>query len=174
MVKTTAPLFGIIDDEQRLRKGARWRTVFYLGLVAVIALAATGLFGVHPRTIRGTDGAAQASLTYAQTARRGVTTAWELEVDAPGGFRAPVIVSLTNDYLDRLAMRGVSPTPTEEHVSTDATVWTFAVPSGETIVVRIDAQIDGSATPGWADGITDVSIGSHLVTQLTYRTWVWP
>ncbi len=169
---TTADARSI--DATRLRRGVWWRRGCTALLLAVVVAAAFGAFGVRTRTTHASAGALEASLEYASANRRGVTSAFHLEVRRRGGFPDDVTVQVSHGYLDTFAFRGMDPEPDRSSANGSRVSWTFTKPTGEHFTMRLDVQIDSATRPGRHAGDAIVRVGDEAPVRLHFTTWVFP
>jgi hypothetical protein len=171
-LSTTAEAVSI--DASRLQRGVWWRRAATLLLFVFVAAAAFGVFGVRTHTTHASAGPLQASLEYAASNRRGVTSVFRLEVDRRGGFPDDITVQVSSGYLDTLGFRGMDPDPDTSSANGSSVTWTFTKPTGDRFTMRIDAQIDSATRPGRHSGEAIVRVGNHPPVRLHFTTWVFP
>jgi hypothetical protein len=171
-LSTTADALQV--DRRRLQRGYVLRRTFIVLLVVFVAAAAVGVFGVRTRTVRASAGPLSAELEYAAINRRGVTSVWQLDIARRGGFDDDISVSLSQDYYDTLAFRGMSPDADTSSADGRVVRWTFTAPRSSTFTTRIDAQIDGASQPGRHRGTAVVRVGDEPPVTLHFTTWVLP
>ncbi len=155
------------------RRSARLRTLGLALLAAVIVAGAAGVLGVRTRSASATapDGT-RLTVTYAAVSRPGLATPWDLTIERPGGFDAPIEVRTSSAYFAAFDENGLDPDPASATTDADETIWTFEPPGSDTLVVSFDARLE----PGvqWRRaGATTVVTGSERVT-VRYTTWVLP
>ncbi len=158
----------------QIRRSYALRSLFFVLIVALLVSAMLGYLGYRNRTLRHTVDAVHTTVTYGQFTRRGITTPVHIEIESDTGFDGDVTIALNDDYLERLSIRNLSPQPDQEASAEGNTEWTFQKPDANTISFDIDAEIDGSAVPGWVDATLAIGINDQLTDAYTFRTWIWP
>jgi hypothetical protein len=171
-LSTTADALAI--DATRLHRGVWWRRLFTGLLLAFVVAAALGVFGVRTHTTGASAGPLQASLEYASTNRRGVTSAFHLDVRRRGGFPDDVVVQVSQGYLDTFAFRGMDPEPDSSTADGAHVTWTFTKPTGDRFTMRLDVQIDSATHPGRHRGEATVRVGDRPPVRIHFSTWVFP
>jgi hypothetical protein len=142
-----------------------------LGLI--VALGIMGVLGERTGTVQTTAGGVRLEVSYPSLARDGPPASLEITVTRPDGFNGPVDLAFDTHYLSALDQITVSPQPESERTAGDDVVWTFSQPTGERLIVRIDARFSYRARfrhPGQV-GVLD---GDNTIADVRFTTWVWP
>ncbi|WP_353649138.1 hypothetical protein ABLG96_20395 [Nakamurella sp. A5-74] len=146
-----------------------------LGLVAlVVAVAATGLLGVHSTSVAATRGAWTLTVEYAGVARAGLDVPLQITVQHTGGFADEIDLAINRDYLLLFEQQGFYPDASASTSLGDDVLLTFdAPPEGDTFVVDFDAYVQPAAQQG-ARGTVAVLDGTERLVQVEFRTALFP
>ncbi|MBV9936548.1 MAG: hypothetical protein JO367_19800 [Actinobacteria bacterium] len=158
----------------QVKRGYWLRLLFLVVVAAFVAMAVLGVFGAHTRQLQANEGGVSSQLTYAQTTRRGLTTAWELQLTSAKTLDQQITVVLDRRWLDRMSVQRVVPEPSSDATDASAETLTFDAPGTRTFTISLDANADPSAKPGRVPGHATVRVGSRTVARFSYRTMVWP
>ena len=161
------PRFGIV--ERRVQR-------FGWVLIAVVLVAAIGgLFGGGPfsdTTARHTSEGREIAVTYARLGRAESDLELELEISAPGVSASQLEVVLSGEFLEKVSVTNVLPTPDGESVSGDAIVYTWEVEDwAQVLAVRLEYQSND-----WrlVSGRLDVSAGDESLGSLRFEQFIFP
>ena len=167
---------GSDEPLTRHRRGAWWRRLAMLGLVAFLVAGLLGVWGVHDATVVASDRGVDLSVRYARTARPGITLPFDIELTKDGGWDGDTVrVAVSSDYLNALQVTNISPEPSSSTADGDYTVWEFDTPDADTLAVEVAAEVDPSTDPGRKRAVVQVrnDDGSSL-TAVRFLTWVMP
>jgi hypothetical protein len=150
---------------------ARRATVTVLALAVAVAL--TGLLGVHTSTASASRAGYTMSLRYPAVARAGLDVEWQVTVSHPGGFGKELTLAVTGDYFDIFETQGFHPEPSDETRDGHALYLTFQAPPGDTFVVYYDAYIQPASQQGRSARVALLEEGRPAV-WIDYRTRLAP
>ena len=176
MARDLKPLLTVPEDAAGPSEQRRHRIERRVGLgvvFVVLALGAANLLGVREATATASGGGFELSVTYASVSRPGLSTPWTVRVRSPGGFEGPVVLATTPDYFELFDENGLDPDPRESTSTEEATVWEFAPPRGEILVVSFDARLEPAFHTG-RSATTSVLVDGEPVVSVSYRTVVMP
>lgn len=164
------------DFEQELRRlnARRWgRRAVLAVLAAIVGLGIVGVFGERSRDTEASSGGLKLGVTFPSVVRAGPPASLEIRVERADGFQGPVDIAFDSRYMDALDQVVLSPQPEDERTAGDDVVWTFSQPAGDSLVVRIDAQVSSQARFRHRGHVAVVEHGSKVV-EADFTTWVWP
>ncbi len=122
---------GDLDIEQDLDFERRETTAQHAGraLMAVLILAALlGFFGAGPLSLTTIQTPSEEmSVTYERFGRRGATTNLTLQIDSDVAANGKVDVWVASDYLGKMRVNGITPTPDQVASADDGAIYTFLV-----------------------------------------------
>ena len=151
------------------------RRVFAVALGLFLLLGALGFYGVRTRTATATGGGYELSVTYGSVSRPGLATPWSFEVRRAGGFPEGLTVAATSSYFDAFDENGFSPTPVEETVDGDLTVWRFGPTRSENLSVSFDARIEPGVQLTTVKGeLYVLGPGDEPAVTVAFKTFVMP
>jgi hypothetical protein len=158
--------------------GARaiWVRRAFMSVLALIVLAAIfGFLGVRSRTVstHSTNGAVTMDVHYAQFARAGLDVPFDITVHRRGGFQDDVVVAVSSSYLELFDRNAMDPDPSSATSTSDAVIWRFDPPPGDTFVMSIDMKVQNGrhfGKSGWAE----VRESGRPVARATFKTWLAP
>ncbi|CUR57977.1 conserved hypothetical protein [metagenome] len=142
-------------------------------LLAFVVAGATGFLGVRESTEHTTAGGYTLELTYAQVARAGLDVPFEVTVRHPGGFAAPILLTVTGDYFDIFETQGFHPNPSAERRGSHTLYLEFDPPPDDTFVLSYDAYIQPSSQQG-RDGHIGVVVDGREAAGLDFDTRLLP
>lgn len=146
-----------------------------LGVVAVlVAIAATGLLGVHSTSVTASRGAWTLTVDYAGVARAGLDVPLKISVQHSGGFADEIDLAISREYLLLFEQQGFYPDASAGTSLGGDVLFTFDAPSeGDTFVVDFDAYVQPAAQQG-GPGSVAVLDGTERVVQVDFRTALFP
>lgn len=145
-----------------------------LGVLAlIVVVGASGLLGVHARTVTASANNYRLTLVYPQIARAGLDVPWRATVYHPGGFSGDVTIAISSHYFDIMETQGWHPQPNAETATPKYYYLTFSKPPGDTLEVSYDTYIQPSAQLGRRADVA-VIVGNQQVVRASYRTWLVP
>lgn len=142
-------------------------------LVVIVALGATGSFGVRSRSVHATTGGYTLQVTYPQVARAGLDVPFRTTVHHSGGFDAELTIAISSDYFRMFETQGFY--PDADSVTNDGqfVYLTFSRPDSEDFVLEYDAYIQPAAQLG-KSATVQVIVGHTVVVESHLRTWLLP
>jgi hypothetical protein len=165
-----------LQDVRRVaeRTAARWGRRFgLLLLVAVVALGATGEFGVRSRTVGVEAEGYVLKVTYPQVARAGLDTPWRVRVYHDGGFPSGLTLAISTDYFRMFETQGFYPDADSASNDGSFVYLTFTKPPGVEFVLDYDAYIQPASQLGKA-AVVKLLIGGTVRAQAHLRSWLLP
>lgn len=164
-------------DTLRVARRGRWfRRLFSVVLVAFLAAALAGVFGIRSGEVEAAGGGYELTVSYAEVTRPGLTTPWTIEVRHPGGFPTGLVtVATTSEYADAFEQLQPDPEPVESISDGSRTIWSFQPPAGgDTVAVSLSGRIDPSLQLVTKRAVTSVLVDGAPVVSVRYRTYVTP
>src|SRR3954452_14257063 len=143
-------------------------------MAVVVAIAATGLLGVHAGTANADANGYRLTVTYPHVARAGLDIPWNLRLVHPGGFQGDIVVALSANYYDIFEFQGMHPSPSDETADSRYVYLTFSPPKqGDVFTVSLDTYVQPGSQVG-RHAETEVLIDNKVVAHVSYRTWLVP
>src|SRR4051794_19967173 len=103
---------------ERVRRVRTVRRIFVVLLTVFLLLGLAGAFGVKSATTSASAGGYDLAVTYAKTARPGLSAPWSVEIRHTGGFDGKTVeVSTTDAYFDLLDANSLDPEPSSATTS---------------------------------------------------------
>ncbi len=167
-------LSGVDGDESR-RPAALWaRRVATAVLVLFVAVAATGLLGVHSRTVTASAGGFTLTVDYAGVARAGLDVPLRVTVESDQPWDDELTVSISREYLAIFETQGFHPDASGS-TSQGADLWlTFDTPPvGGPFVLDYDAYIQPASQRGNPATIA-VVVDDQPVVSVDFSTFLFP
>jgi hypothetical protein len=161
------------EVEQRQRKMRAIRRVFLAALALLVVTGLAGLYDVRLGTASTDYDGGRLIVKYPRIGRPGLPVSWSIEVDSPGGFQGDVTIGFDSTYLSSLQSPSLVPDPSSSKSAGDLVLWTFDQPSGDRLLVNIDATFESD----WelkTDGLVQVIEGGRVVAQQSFTTWKLP
>lgn len=156
------------------RRGVRIRRCVLVVMVVVVGVAASGLLGVHTRSVSATAGGWTLAVDYAGVARAGLDVPLRITVTHPGGFDDEITLAVDRDYLVMFEQQGFYPDASASNSRGDDVLLTFdAPPSGAVFVVDFDAYVQPANQAG-ERGTVAVVQGSDRLVEVDFRTVLFP
>lgn len=162
-------------DSGRHPRGALWvRRSVGLAMLAVVVTAATGLLGVHSRTVSAHSDGYTLSVEYAGIARAGLDVPLRIRVTPDGEFSDKLTLAINREYLAIFETQGFHPEPSDTANQGDDVLLTFDTPpDGSALVVDYDAYIQPASQAG-ATGRISVIRGNDRLTTVRFATFLFP
>jgi hypothetical protein len=152
----------------------RWiRRSAIASLCLVLVLALLGTLGARTATVSTQAGGYRLDVTYPAITRPGLPIRWEIAVEHPGGFQGPIQLATTFNYLHLFDISNTEPDAAKATASSDAVIYTFAAPEGDTFQV----SMDGNTEPGFHEvppATTTLMVDGTSIASVTYATRVVP
>lgn len=162
-------------DYGRHQRGAYWvRRVVALVMLSFVAVAATGLLGVHSRQVSSHSNGFTLTVEYAGVARAGLDVPLRIRVTPDQKFDDTVTLSISRDYLAIFETQGFHPDPKDTASQGDDILLTFdAPPDGSPFVLDYDAYIQPSSQAG-ATARVSVLRKDDRLTTVQFTTFLFP
>lgn len=144
-----------------------------MALAVIDAVDVAHVYGVDSTSVSAEGGGYRLRVRYASVSRPGLATPFEIIVERPGGFTAPIEVAVDRDYLRIWDENGFYPTPSSETAGERWVVWEFDPPDGDTATFFYDARIEPAVQEGQS-GAVAVMDGGVPVVQVDFSTRVMP
>ena len=159
---------------RQLRRARNLRRLVLLLILAFLILGALNFFGVRMGKVQASKDPYQLQVSFPRTGRPGVGVPFQIQVQRQGGFKDPITITMSNDYLDILDVRSIQPEPSQT-TSTDKTlIWQFNPPPGDTLSVSLNAEFEPDEHPGRHPGTVSVLEGDKAAAQVQFTTWEAP
>lgn len=162
-------------DARGARRARNFRRVGLVLIALPVVAALAGMFGPTTATTRAVGPGVELTVTYPARTRSSVVTPLEIRVRHAGGFDAPVAVSVDHRLFDHLDFQNWYPNPDKESNDGPRVVYEFSPPTGDELVVRLDART--GPNQGFSRGRYRVSVldakGAPIAT-VAFRMLVWP
>jgi hypothetical protein len=142
-------------------------------LFLVVVAGATGLFGVHSRTVRTTGAGWGLSVTYPQAARAGLDVPWRVRVHHAGGFPPKIVIAVTTDYFRMFETQGFFPDADSVTNNGRFVLFTFTTPPGDELLIDYDAYIQPAAQLG-KSATVELIVGGEVKARTSLHTWLVP
>jgi hypothetical protein len=170
----TTPTTSGHDDA---RRGARWRALFAVVLVAFLVAAALNVFGVKSATVAAEGGGYSLEVTFAEVSRPGLATPWSVEVRTDDGRPLPEQITLTttSSYLEMFDENGFDPDPDSSTTDAERSIWTFTTePGSDVLVVSYDFRLEPGIQPAGSATTELLDEEGEVLVAVDYETRVMP
>lgn len=111
-------------------------------IVAVIALALSGVLGQRTDTVSVAGNGYRLDVTYPSVARPGLDIRWKIAVTNPNGFGDKLTIGLSQDTFDLFDFNGISPDPDSVTSTGDLLIYEWDRRPGTRFLISIDAYIE--------------------------------
>jgi hypothetical protein len=170
------------EGEQLSRKRRVLYTVFTVFVTAVVALAFveavthTPAFGEDRAMARASGAGVDLEVTYPRVSRGQLLAPVEITLHMPAGGSDPVTISITSAWTELFVTDDLSPQPTAETTTGDATLMTFMPPGGgQDLQIELEQETRPSAWFRHRSGTVAVLDASgQPVVSVKLRTDVRP
>ena len=176
MAKAAKPTVDIEPDEHAGSR-AVWLRRAFLSLLALIVVAGLlGFLGVRSQTSTAQSRSGDVSLDvhYAQVARAGLDVPFEITVHRPGGFDDDVTLAVSSSYLELFNRNSIDPEPSSSTSTSDAVIWRFDRPPGDTLAVSVDMQVQYGRHFGRNGFVSVLDRDRNAIARTTFKTWLSP
>lgn len=162
-------------DYGRHQRGAYWtRCAIALVMLSFVAVAATGLLGVHSRQVSAHSGGYTLTVEYAGVARAGLDVPLRIRVTPDQKFDDTITLSISRDYLAIFETQGFHPEPKDTANQGDDILLTFDTPpDGSPFVLDYDAYIQPASQTG-ATARVSVMRKNDRLTTVQFTTFLFP
>jgi len=159
-----------------MRRGRAWRRLILAGLVAFLVLGAFNVFGIKSEKVTAKQGGYEIEATYARTGRPGLTVPVDVQIKKEGGFGdKPIRVSMSTDYLDKLAQFSFDPDPSSATQTDTEAIWEFDPPPGDTFTFGVSTQLGPEQHFGSHEAtVTVLGDDDQPIVSTTFKTMEWP
>jgi hypothetical protein len=161
---------GGLKEARRARNA---RGALLTVLFVFVVLGGLGVFGVKTSTASATAGGYRLTVIYPHVVRPGLAIGWEARVTHPGGFDGPVELATTLGYFSLFDFNNLQSLPDSVTNRGELTVWRFAAPPGDTLIVSMDARLAPAVQKGGST-TTSVLVKGVPVVSVRYETRVMP
>jgi hypothetical protein len=110
---------------------------------------------------------------YPHIVRPGLAVGWEVRVTHSGGFDGPIDIVTTLGYFALLDFNNLQSLPDAVINRGELIVWRFPAPSGDTLIVSLDARLAPAVQKG-GRATTSVLVHGVPVVSVQYETRVMP
>ena len=161
--------------EARSLVGERWaQRLLSAVLVTFLLLGLFNQLGMRLARVSAPAGDATLSAEYPAVTRAGLHSPLAIIVRRPGGFAAPISLTLDRAYLQLFDEATTpSPPPIATEASEATITWTFQAPQGDALRVDLDARVAPDASAGRAGFVALGDAGREL-GRVDWRTRILP
>jgi hypothetical protein len=166
----------LLVTTKQMKRARAWRRAVLTCLVVFLGLGLLDVFGVHTETATSEGGGYEIEATYARTGRPGLGVPVDVQVTKDGGFGdRPVRISMTTEYLDKLAQFSFDPDPASATQTDKDAIWEFDPPPGDTFTFSVSTQLAPDQHPGSHEATVSVlDDNDNPIVSTAFKTWEWP
>jgi hypothetical protein len=141
-------------DPKRLRTARAMRRVGVAALFVLLGLGLAGVFDPSEDDASAGDGELALEVSFPERARAGLESTLELQVTRAAGFRAPVQISLTRDWLALFDLGSIDPEPESSTGDDERLIWSFEPPPGDELDVTVNLSLRPAVRRGESAQVT--------------------